>query len=439
MQFRSLCKKFFVAVALLLGSAVSAFGGTDDAAQPQASGYDFNVTVATKDNTHPHFGEGGSLGFVINGVPGRTLVLVRGKAYLFSIDTGPMHDFYLATDPMGWGTAPLTAGVGGNFTYKGIITFTPSAETPDLVYYACRNHKFMGGEINIVNPGEEDKIKIPEPQAAASAVQATHPALDKNEIRQRLSFVTMYISNSAAAQRIEASSNEEAKAKYKDAKDRLAEAASAFDSDNLHEAKSKFDEAMGLMNAAAKLVPSESMRKLAKAKNEELVRGVTDMEASYKQNREAIAGEGGAKNLPKLDSDKLHLMMDAAKALAEEGKYDEANKILSGAMNNISGALNKLLANRTMAYEMKFESPAQEYAYELDRFTSLEQSIPQAIEQKQPSPTTLTLTESYIGKGNEKRDQASADAKQKNFAAALENLKKGTEQLETALKLLGVH
>jgi len=441
MQFRFGCKKTLLAIALLLSTAVSALGDmlADGDKQAQTSGNDFAVVATTKDNSHPHFGEGNTLGFAINGIQGRTLVLVRGHTYSFNINTGPMHDFYISTDPLGWGTAPLTAGVVGNFTYKGKVTFTPSAETPDLVYYACRNHKFMGGEIHIVNPGEEDKIKLSEPRAAASAVQASHPALDKNEVQQRLNFVNMYINTSAAASRISAGNNAEAKAKYKDAQDRLADAMTAFDSGNLQETKSKYDEAMNLMTAAAKLAPSDSMLKLVKTKNEELMRGVADMEASYKQNRDAVISEGGAKNLPKLDSENLHKMTDSAKVLAGEGKYDEANKILSRVMNDISAALNKLLANRTMAYEMKFETPAQEYEYELERYSSLEKSIPQAVEQKQPTPTTLTLMESYVNKGKEKRDQAGADAKQKNFAAAVEEIKNGTEQLETALKLLGVH
>ena len=143
--------------------------------------------------------------------------------------------------------------------------------------------------------------------------------------------------------------------------------------------------------------------------------------------------------MSKLDTDKLHKMVDSAKALVGEGKYEESNKILSSVMNEISGALNNLLSNRTMAYEMKFESPAQEYDYELDRFSSLEKSIPQAIEQKQPSQTSLALMESYVNKGKESRDQANIEAKQKNFPSALENIKKGTEQLETALKLLGIN
>jgi hypothetical protein len=431
---------FLFAVALFFGCAASVLGENkvDDTALPQSSPYDFSVAVTTKNNSHPFYGKGGALGFSINGVQGRTLVLVRGKAYLFNIDTGPMHDFYLSTDSVGWGTAPLTTGVGGNFTYKGILTFKPSAETPDLVYYACRNHKLMGGEIHIVNPGEEGKVTLNEPRAAASAVLATQPAPDKNEVSQRLNFVNTYISNSAAAKRITASSNAEAKSKYKAAQDRLAEALSAFDSNSLQKSKSKFDEAMALMNEAAKLVPSDSMQKLAKTKFEESLKGVTDMEASFKQNREENPG-AGSKARSTLDSEKLKKMVEKAQSLAGEGKYEDANKLLSEAMNYISAALNNLLSNKTMSYEMKFTSPAQEYEYELERFSSLEKSFPLAVELKHPPQASLNLMESYVNKGKEKRDQASADAKLKNFAAALENIKKGTEQLETALKLLGVN
>lgn len=120
---------------------------------------DFTVTSATKDKTHPYYGKGTDTGFVVNGVQGGSLVLVRGKTYTFDIETGVMHDFYLATKAIGWGASTLTEGVKGNFTYKGIVTFTPTAATPDTVYYACRNHKYMGGEIHVVNRGEEGKFK----------------------------------------------------------------------------------------------------------------------------------------------------------------------------------------------------------------------------------------------------------------------------------------
>ena len=160
MQFKFGCHRLFFAAVLLLGSGASAFGETaaESAVQAQPAEHDFIIASATKDKTHPHYGKGTDIGFVVNGVQGGALVLVRGKTYTFDVSTGVMHDFYLSTKPIGWGMATLTKGVKGNFTYKGVVTFTPTAETPDSVYYACRDHKFMGGEIHIVNSGEEGKF-----------------------------------------------------------------------------------------------------------------------------------------------------------------------------------------------------------------------------------------------------------------------------------------
>ena len=159
MKFQSGCSKWLLAFALFLAGTTSAFAEdpADDAAQ--AGPADFTITSATKDKTHPYYGKGSDTGFVVNDVQGGSLVLVRGKTYTFDVETGVMHDFYLATKGVGWGASTLTEGVKGNFTYKGIVTFTPTAETPDTVYYACRNHKYMGGEIHIVNPGQESKFK----------------------------------------------------------------------------------------------------------------------------------------------------------------------------------------------------------------------------------------------------------------------------------------
>ena len=50
----------------------------------------------------------------------------------------------------------------------------------------------------------------------------------------------------------------------------------------------------------------------------------------------------------------------------------------------------------------------------------------------------ISEMESHVKNGREKRDQSIADAKQKNFAAALEKIKSGSEQLEEALKSIGV-
>ena len=444
------CAKILFAVALFLGSTVSAFRATavDDTTQVKPSNYDFTVVLATKDQTHPHFGEGSAVGFVVNGKQGRELILVRGKTYTFYVDTNPMHDFYLSTDPVGWGINTLTAGIEGNFTFKGVVTFKPTAETPDLVYYQCRNHKYMGGTIHIANPGEEDKITIAEPTTKATPDQKVYSTLDRNEVKQRLNFVEAFINNSDAAKRIAASGNKEAKEMHKDAQDRLAAAKAAFNyTDRLQEAKTKADEAMSLMTEAAQHVPSKSTQIMAMTRNEDLVQGLKTLEASYKQNYEAIASKGGAKYIPKLDSDNIHKTLDSAKVLSEKGSYYEANKILSRTMDEglcvmseVSSTLNKmLLANKAISYETKFASPCQEYEHDLARFSGLEEAIQQAVAQEQPPLSTITMMNHYIEQGKEKRDQASADAKQQNYKAALENIRNGIEQLESASRLLNSH
>lgn len=429
MQFQFVSRKIIFVFLLFLASAVSAL---------DAAAYDFNITINTKDQTHPHPSEGSKIGFLANGIQGGELIAVRGKTYTFKVDSNPMHDFYLTTDPAGWGMGTLTEGVEGNFTYNGVVTFKPTAATPDTVYYQCRNHKFMGGQIHVVNPGEEGKITIAKPAAAPAAAKAASQTIDKGELKQKLSFADMMINKSEGAKRVAASSNAEAKARLKDAQDKLAAGQKAFDADDLPLAKARTDEATTAMADATRLVPSEAAKAKAKARYDELVQGINGLEASYAQNYEAIVKEGGAKNVEKIDTTKIHSTMATAKALADQGLYDKANEILSIAQNEASNALNKMLANRTMSYELKFAGPEQEYAHELARYSSFEELIPSAIEQKQPSKEMLALMDSFVNKAKEKRDLAATAAKQRSFAAALENIKSGTEQLESALRLVGV-
>ncbi len=147
----------------------AAVASTVPGEETPASPFVFTVHSAPKDPSHPFYGVGSKFGFIVNGAPGKELVLVRGKTYTFKVNTDVKHDFYLSLSRTGWGAATYSRGVEGNFTYNGIVTFTPDASTPDTLYYQCRNHKNMGGVIHVVNEGEELKVR----QAAAEAARKT--------------------------------------------------------------------------------------------------------------------------------------------------------------------------------------------------------------------------------------------------------------------------
>ena len=117
------------------------------------SGPTMNVVVMTKNATHPYAGVGFPAGYVIDGVQGKELTLIRGVTYSFNINA-PNHPFVFTTSPAGGpanGTQVITTGVTNSGAVNGIVTFTPSASTPNLVYYNCGNHNNMGWKVNVVD------------------------------------------------------------------------------------------------------------------------------------------------------------------------------------------------------------------------------------------------------------------------------------------------
>ena len=88
--------------------------------------------------------------WLFNGAsPNGTLTLTRGQTYLFVVNA-PGHPFHITTVP---GLPPqdlVDAGLSGNGTASGTVTFTPSASTPASFSYQCGVHTAMTGTINVV-------------------------------------------------------------------------------------------------------------------------------------------------------------------------------------------------------------------------------------------------------------------------------------------------
>ena len=113
----------------------------------------FTVTVATKTNSHPYFGTGSLLGYVIDGVEAPLLTLLPGRTYRFnqSDSTNTNHPITFYTDAgktKQYTTNVIISGILGS---AGAYTqITVDNTTPVVLYYQCSNHEFMGGGINII-------------------------------------------------------------------------------------------------------------------------------------------------------------------------------------------------------------------------------------------------------------------------------------------------
>jgi hypothetical protein len=409
-------------------------------AVPTPSGpNNFVVTVGPKQPGHPAYGKGHTMGFLINGVSGKELVLERGKTYTFNIVTNPKHDVYLSTKAIGWGGAPYSEGVEGAYTYKGTMTFKPTASTPDKLYYACRNHPYMGAVIHIVNPGESVTIQERDITKGVAGGGETAPvaAVSQSKVKQKLMFAEM-MAGSQGAKRVMASQNDEAKQLVVKSKELLAQGRDKAASGALPEALELANRSLKLISEATRLVPSEAeMAHLAEEYQTKLAE-IQNYQKSYTSNVKHLEKSGGVPADAAYDEKKFAAMLADAAALAKKSDYVRANKLLDQAQRIVTLALHKMLDSKTLVYDLKFDSPADEFEYEMKRFGGYEELIPVAIEAKKPTAGAIKLMETFLDKARKRRDEAKAKAEAGDYGAAIGMMQQATKTVRRALRMVGV-
>lgn len=405
---------------------------------PVSTGPDhFVVTAAIKDSSHPFFGKGHKMGFVVNKEQGKEVVLERGKTYRFDIATDPKHDVYISLKEVGWGSTPYSEGIQGMYTYKGTMTINPDKKTPDLLFYSCRNHPYMGGKIHIVDPGETVKIAKRTEVKPSAAGSESAQQVTKADVNQKIMFANMLLT-SKNSKSIEKSNISEAVDLYKKAEKSLATAKSQLKEGNNSKAYKSAENAIALLKKSSKLVPNESQLALMKERNKELLGQIKDFEESHKENYERIVKKQGKDAAVDYDKEKVAALKKNAAEFAKKGDYGKSNKQLKEAEYMITAAIHKMLDKQTIVYDLNFESAEEEYEYELKRFEGYHELIPIAVEQKRPKEGAKKLMESFVAKGEKLRDRAVNKAKEGDFPTAIAMLQDATKDVRRGLRMIGV-
>ena len=88
--------------------------------------------------------------YEINGVNNPTLIVRRGKTYLFNLNTSG-HPFYLQTTGAGYQSANIYIGFSGNGQTSGEHQWVVPEDAPDEIFYQCKFHSVMFGKIIVVD------------------------------------------------------------------------------------------------------------------------------------------------------------------------------------------------------------------------------------------------------------------------------------------------
>ena len=255
-------------------------------------------------------------------------------------------------------------------------------------------------------------------------------------IEQKIRLIEMLV-NSPAAKSAATGKDPESVAMIEGGRKALQDAKLAY-------ADSRFDDASKLLDAALKSASSASRKMatggpgLSESAQRKSLADMSEQVATYR------AGVVDLTRDPKIGAEAANLLtrVDAqtaeSKQLAEGGRLGDANKKLASAYKMLVEDLTKLRDGQEVVMSLKFETPADEYAYEQKRFGSSLVMIGMMIDEGRAEGQKRKLVDNFVAEGNQLKMQAEVEASSQRHKDAVDLMEKAAKQLNRALQSMGI-
>ncbi|MES9821163.1 MAG: hypothetical protein ABW165_11795 [Candidatus Thiodiazotropha sp.] len=126
-----------------------------------------------------------------------------------------------------------------------------------------------------------------------------------------------------------------------------------------------------------------------------------------------------------------------AESLSDAGDYRRAITVLSRARNKLIKAIILINKNRTIEYKLEFASIAEEYQYELRRYTSQKMLLQLAIRERQPGPDKTEKIEQTLAITDALHEEPQSHAQSEQYREALNSQEMAVSKLNSVLRLMG--
>lgn len=279
-----------------------------------------------------------------------------------------------------------------------------------------------------------------------SALQATLAALAvtlatgvaaqpdaRRTVEQKIEFVGTLVTRSPLVARINASSNEQAKAFLRASVEHHQMAITALKVGDLEGAEREANQAILTVGKARQLVPDDMRRVVEqRVRYQELYSSVETLVASYERHREA-AGRAADP-----EWNETLRMLDRARTLHASERIGEATGTLADVQQRLLRQMSGLLASNTIDYTMRFTSPAQEFEYEMKRYHSLEGLVPSALKEFNPRPEARTAVDRHLENSRSIARTAQQQAVAGRPDIALTSIREAMAEVQKALTATGL-
>ncbi|WP_197970621.1 hypothetical protein [Denitratisoma oestradiolicum] len=127
-----------------------------------------------------------------------------------------------------------------------------------------------------------------------------------------------------------------------------------------------------------------------------------------------------------------------ADSLAAAGRLGEANKKLSETYRLAVAEISRLRAGQEVVLSLKFDTPADEYAYEQKRFNSNEIMVDMMIAEGRGAGGQQKLVDGFLAEGRKIKLEAEEFARTGRHKEAVGLMERAAAQLVRALQAMGV-
>jgi hypothetical protein len=267
----------------------------------------------------------------------------------------------------------------------------------------------------------------------ATAAPKTGAATD---VSSRLVYVERLLTESSAAQRVDASGKTEAIEMKAQAQAHFVEAKKLSESGDSEAAEAELREAIRLMSSAARAANGDA--KVSQKQTDDYGTRKESVTALAKAH-DRIATEKGMKDMNRALQDKVSTDLGMSDELMAQGKGDEARAKLDATYELVKGSLEGLRGGDTLVRELNFETPEDEYLYELDRNETHRMLVEVLLAEKMQASPMRKTADGFIAQAGELRKQAEEAAGKKKFEEAIDLLEASTKEFIRAIRSAGVY
>lgn len=271
-------------------------------------------------------------------------------------------------------------------------------------------------------------------QVGAQAIDSTDvDDRRKKLIEQKYRLVDSLVNASAKQGR-----ETEAAAQVIEVRKLLERAREAISGNFLDRASLALDEALrGVSKSSAQLARQKAAA--TSGADEGNYRNLSEQVTTYRSALDDLVKSGGqVASQARGVGRQVDALQAEAGNLATSGRFGEASRKLTDAYKLAVESLSELRAGQTVTLSLKFDTPADEFNYELKRFGSGGMMVSMLLAEGRGEGERRLQIDLFVREGKRLNDEAAAMAAAGKHKDAIPVMEKATVQMNRALQMMGI-